>query len=590
MTIRFRKIAVALTAAHLCFAAAGQSAETAQDYYRVPMDIPLLPSANFAETRPNHLHSGVDIKTQGAEGQPIHSAADGYVSRIGIAPWGYGRVLYIAHPNGTTTVYAHMQKFIPAIEAYVDGERYRRRIHNVDLYPAADKFPVKRGMLIGYSGNSGSSGGPHLHFEVRETASQRPVNVLARGYLKMKDDIPPRIVNLYYIESDTVGIVPVYSKPRLLGVKSTSAGEYTLNGLETVTVGPRGYFVLEVTDRKNGSDNTMGVYGIDLTLGGDQIFGFRLDRFAFDQTRYVNSLMQYDMQEGNRNQLLRLARQQGNKLPVFTEMNRTGLIVLEDGEPHPVEIRVLDDNGNVSTLSFNVKRRSGQSQFYTANDVEGIPVDCRRTFSQSLPGVEVTIPAGALYESVFYRQREDDPEPPASGNARSMKRYSPIHSLHERRVPLHSAITLSVTPVGDIPSSMRSKLCLATVSDDGTRYTYAGGGYSDGGVTGSLRSFGRYCVVADTIPPRITPSFSGGADLRGAKSIYFTVTDDFSGVASYTATIDGQWIAFEQGRAGRITHFFDPSRIEYNGGTHTLVLTATDSKGNSSTLTRQFVK
>ena len=560
-----------------------------ESYYRPPMDIRLLPSANFAETRPGHLHAGVDIRTGGVEGQKLYSAADGYISRIGVSPWGYGRVLYIAHPNGTTTVYGHMQRFTPEIERYVESERYRLRIHSGNLFPDASKFPVKRGQLIGYSGNSGSSGGPHLHFEVRETASQRPVNVLARGYLDIKDDIPPRIVNLYYIESDTVGIVPVYAKPRLLGVTNTAPGKYVLNGTETVDVGPRGYFVIEVTDRKNDSHNTMGIYSIDLSLGGESIFSYKLDGFLFDQQRYVNSLMQYDMQVGQRNQFLRLARQGNNKLPVFGKVVRSGLIMPADTGRYPVVITVADDAGNVSKLSFNVRRRSADRQFYTANDVEGTPVDCRRDFVLKRPDVEVTIPAGALYESIFYRQSCTDSIHAGQGNMRTIPRFSPVYNLHDQNVPIHTSITLSIAPDRDIPASIVPRLCLASVSDNGERCTSAGGKYAGGRVTGTLRAFGRYCVVADTIPPVVKPSFAKGADLRGSKSIYFVCTDDFSGVASYTATIDGQWIAFEAGKT-RITHTFDPARIEYTGGRHELVLTVTDVVGNVKTLKTEFIK
>lgn len=555
------------------------------------MDIRLLPSANFAETRPGHLHAGVDIKTGGAEGQKLYSAADGYIARIGIAPWGYGRVLYIAHPNGTTTVYAHMQKFTPEIEKYVDSERYRRKIHNVDLYPDAAKFPVKRGQLIGNSGNSGSSEAPHLHFEVRETASQRPVNVLARGYLDIQDDIPPRIVNLYYIETDTVGVVPVYSKPRLLGLKEVAPGSYTLNGLETVAVGPRGYFVAEVTDRKNDSHNTMGIYGIDMTIDGEPVFGFELDGFRFDQQRYVNSMMQYDMQAGQRNQFLRLAKQGNNKLPVFGKVRDGGLVMPRDNETYPVVITVSDDVGNRSKLSFNIRKRSGGGQFYNANDVEGIQVDCGKSFVWSQPGIEVGIPAGALYESIFYRQSRTDSLPlTAEGNVSSIPRYSPAYNIHDKNVPVHTSITVSIEPDSDVSESLWSKLCMASVSDNGQRLTSAGGKYSGGKVTASPRNFGRFCVVADTVPPVIKPSFAKGADLRNAQSVYFVITDNFSGVASYTATIDGNWIAFEQGKAGRITHTFDPARIEYKGGRHELVITVTDAVGNSKTLRTEFIK
>lgn len=559
-------------------------------YYRSPMDIVLLPSANFAETRPNHLHAGIDIKTEGVEGKLVYSAAEGYISRIGVSPGGYGRVLYIAHPNGTTTVYAHMKKFTPEIERFVYDERYRLKIHAADLYPQAGRFPVEQGQLIGYSGNSGSSAGPHLHFEVRETPTQRPVNVLARGYIDIKDDQPPRIVNLYYIETDTVGIVPVYSKPRLLGLKSASGNEYVLNGVETIDVGPRGYFVIEVTDRKNDSYNTMGIYGVDVALDGESVYSFKLDAFRFDQQRYVNSLMQYDMQGSRKNQFLRLALQGNNKLPVFGKVKDGGLVMLHDEEAHPVVISVSDDSGNVSRLSFNVRRRSAGRQIYTANDVEGEILDCRKEFKYKKPGVEVTIPANALYESIFYRQSQEEPSVPEDGNVRRIPRFSPVYTIHNKSVPIHTNMNLAIEPSSDTPANVRSKLCFAAVSDDGKNYSYGGGKYADGRVGGNLRAFGRYCVVADTIPPTIKPSFSKGADLRGVKSINFVNSDNFSGVASYTATIDGQWISFEPGKGGRITHTFDPERIEYKGGRHELVITVKDAVGNSTTLTTEFVK
>lgn len=560
-----------------------------ESYYRAPMNIPLLPSANFAETRPGHLHAGVDLKTEGVEGKPLYSAADGYIARIGIAPTGYGRVLYIAHPNGTTTVYAHMQKFTPDIEKWIMDERYRRKTHKVDFFLDDPKFPVKRGQLIGYSGNSGSSAGPHLHFEVRETASQRPLNVFARGYLRVKDDIPPQIVNLYYIETDTVGIVPIYSKPRLLGVTKISSGKYTLNGIETLEVGPRGYFVIEVTDRKNDTHNTMGIYSIDMNVDGRSVFSYKLDAFRFDQQRYVNSLMQYNMQIGKRNQFLRLARQGNNKLPVFGNVSGGGLIMPRDNRLHPIVVSVADDAGNVSTLTFDVRRREAGSQFYTANDVDGITVDCRKNFVFSQADVEINIPHNALYESIFYRQSRIDTIPPGQGNTKSIPRFSPVYDIHDKNTPIHTSVKLSIVPQ-DVPEGLMSKLCMASLSDNGDRYSSAGGKYADGMVTASIRNFGRYCVVADTVPPVIKVSFAKGANLSTAKTITVTVTDNFAGVASYTATIDGKWIAFEQGKAGRLTHTFDPVRIEYKGNSHELVITATDGVGNTTTHKTEFVK
>lgn len=207
-----------------------------EGYFRAPMDGRLLPSANFAETRTNHLHSGVDIKTGGVEGKPIYAAADGYITRIGIAPRGFGRVLYINHPNGTTTVYAHMQRFTPEIEKYVTAQRYKQRKHAIDLYLNEQTFPVTKGQLIGYSGNSGSSSGPHLHYEVRDAATQNPINPITRRVVTMQDNIAPTIVRLHYIEVDTVRGVPLNAKPRAVEVAKRGGNRYTLKDTTALVV------------------------------------------------------------------------------------------------------------------------------------------------------------------------------------------------------------------------------------------------------------------------------------------------------------------------------------------------------------------
>lgn len=551
------------------------------DYYRAPMDIPIVLSGNFAETRTNHFHSGLDMRTGGVEGERLYAVADGYVSRIGVSPYGFGRVLYIAHPNGTTSVYAHMQRFVTDIESYVNKERYRRKQHRVDLYLNAETFPVRKGDFIGLSGNSGSSGGPHLHFEIRESGSQRPLNVAKMEIYNIADNIYPRIDNLYIIETDTLHGVPVHSAPRALGVKRVSEGEYTVATSEPIVVGPNFHIVVDATDRKNNTHNTFGIYSVDAKLDGERFFSFKLDGFLFNQTRYVNSLSHFGLQRGSRNELLRLALQSNNKLPIYEGVKNRGAVMLSDSELHVVEIDVEDDNKNISTISFFVKLNPN----HVANRTQkGMPVDYRRAYHRSVEGLDVTIPANALYESILY---SDSVEPVSEALAGDLECYSPLYTIHNEGTALHSNMTIAITP-RDVPAELISKLCMAKVGKNGRLHS-AGGQYKGDRVVASVGDFGSYCVVADTQPPTVVPSFREGADLRGVNTISFTVTDNFSGIASYEATIDGVWVVFDHQR-NRLTHRFSTSSVEYGGRSHKLVLKVRDGAGNEQVVERTFTK
>lgn len=575
-------------------ASAGVSAQVGtqslESYFRPPMDGVLIPSANFAETRSNHFHSGVDIKTGGVEGKPLYAAAGGYISRVNIAPGGFGKTIYINHPNGTTTVYAHMQRFTPTVEKYVKEQRYRKKKHAIDLYLTAETFPVAQGELIGYAGNSGSSAGPHLHYEVRDAATQEPINPVTFGVVKFKDDIAPTIVRLHYIEVDTVGIVPLNSAPRAIEVAKGAGNTYTLRDTSALTVGPRGYFVLEATDRKNDTQNTMGIYKVAATMDGEPLFGFALDRYNYSDTRYVNSLCHFTMQKGARNEFLRLALQTNNRLPVYTKMKNRGLVMPGDAERHPVSIEVYDDAGNMAVLNFTVRRRAGERTFHTESDTGGIAADCRKVFNATLDGLRVTIPEGALYESVFFRHRREEAPVIKGGNTAAFPPYSPVYTIHDAGTPLHRAFTVSIDVPG-LPAELRPKACLGIVAADGANISHMGGAWKDGSVEGNVTLFGRYCVVADVTPPTVTPNFANGQDLRGKQTVSFTLKDDFSGIASFDATIDGQWIIFESNASRTIiTHTFDPEKVAYNGNKHTIEITVTDNKGNRTDLKREFIR
>ncbi|MFR6557093.1 MAG: M23 family metallopeptidase [Alistipes putredinis] len=261
-----------ISALLLCSAPVSAQHLAPEDYIFPLRNVAGLYSANFGEMRPNHFHSGIDIKTDGMTGKPVLATADGYISRIAVTPGGYGRAIYITHPNGTTSVYGHLSKFRDDIEKYVHEERYRTRRNSINLYPSADRFPLKQGEQFAWSGNTGSSAGPHLHFEIRDSRTQRTLNTISSGVIRTRDDIPPRLVKLYYVEVDSVRGVPVHARPRPVELVEKTPGRYALKQEGALSVGGRGYFILEATDRKNDVSNTFGLWRIREFADEDPIF------------------------------------------------------------------------------------------------------------------------------------------------------------------------------------------------------------------------------------------------------------------------------------------------------------------------------
>ncbi|MBO5984868.1 MAG: M23 family metallopeptidase, partial [Rikenellaceae bacterium] len=275
------------------------------DYYDFPLrDVAGYYSANFGEMRPNHFHSGTDFKTNGVEGKPVIAVADGYVSRILQSPTGYGLALYVEHPNGTTSVYGHLSSFRKDIADYVFAERHRLKQSRVDLYCKANQFTVKRGEEIARSGNTGSSQGPHLHFEIRDARTGKTFNIIKQGIVRPKDDISPYIMKVHYIEVDTIQGVPLHSRPKSYAVHKADNTTYRLAQQSPVKVGRNGYFVVETSDRKNDVANTYGVYNLVEKIDGKTIFEYRNDGFTFDLSRYCNAVSYYPIQRSSRNEAM----------------------------------------------------------------------------------------------------------------------------------------------------------------------------------------------------------------------------------------------------------------------------------------------
>lgn len=549
------------------FLFAGITNNTAEaQQLRKPMDIPVLLSGNFGELRSNHFHSGIDFKTQGVEGKPIHSVQDGYVSRISVSPWGYGNGLYITHPDGTTTVYGHLQKFSQKITAYLKEKQYEQESFNVNLSLTPDELPVKEGELVALSGNTGSSGGPHLHFEVRDTETEEPMDPIEYYKDLIKDTQAPKIQGIMVYSMPGKGVVN--GSRRKLELKPVTAknGKQTLTGkIEAwgeIGLAVKGYDYM---------DNTSNIYGIkDITLTADSqvIFHSNLDRFAFDESRYLNSFTDFEEWKEHRSFYIKSFVDPGNRLRFIESLNR-GILTIDEPRTYHLTYQLADAFGNTTRLSIQIE---GKEQPIPEVDTEN--TELFHWWSDNrfgAKGIRLTIPKGNLYDDLYFRYsvKEDST---ALGTT---------HILHNKPVAFHKSAKLSLRLQTD---TLDNKLQYGIVRLQNGRRSWTGGVYRNGWVDADIKEMGSYTLGQDLVPPTITPL--NPATWVSKQAIALRLSDNLSGVQTYRGEIDGQYVLFEMNSKSVITYHFDKERLAR--GKHTLKLVVTDACGNQSTYTYPF--
>lgn len=546
------------------------------DYYAVPVKIPVFLAGNFAELRPNHFHGGIDIKTQGRTGIAVFAAADGFISRITISPTGYGRALYIDHPNGTTTVYGHLESFAPQIDEYIRNIQYEKETFTIDQTVPPGLLPVKKGEQVAKSGNAGSSGGPHLHFEIRRTKEETMLNPLMFN-MPVKDKLKPIVQALMvYPLSDDANISGKQTPQKFEIIKSANGYQLKLN--QPITVFGKIGLGVQSVDLLDGSPNRCGIYSIKLTVDNTLIYSFTLAEVPIGETKYVNSQMDYALAMRSGQRLYRTWLEPGNKLQIYDTVEKRGIFEANDGKLHQVKYEISDVYGNSTSLAFKV-----QSKEIKVNPipVKGELFKYHRHNEIKDDGIKFSIPEGALYSDVDFQYKRKLALP---------KFYSPVFQLHNGLVPLHFACPLRIKAV-NLPENLQGKVMLAQI-DPGTGKIYsATGKFDDGWVEGNIRTLGSYALAVDTVAPKITSL--NIADKNGEKdttSLKFKVTDNLSGIETFRGTIDGKWVLFEYDlKNNLLTYTFDKTRFKF-GGNHELNLEVTDFKGNSSTYKTNFTK
>jgi len=554
-----------------------------QGYFVEPTDSSLKIAGNFGEIRPNHFHAGLDVKTAGREGAYIYAAAEGYVSRIKISPYGYGKCLYITHPNGFVTVYAHLQRLSGKIAEYVEREQYKAEKFDVELFPTADILQVKQCDTIAISGNTGGSQSPHLHFEVRDAITEVAYNPFLFGY-KVEDTVSPRLVTLAVYPANDTSFVNGKNSSKKMTLNG-SKGRYKLSSAEKITVSGDIGFGIEAYDYSNiAAAGKLGAYSIDLYIDGQRIYYHELNEITFSESRYINSHIDYAEEAKSNREIQKCFRDPNNMLSIYQCVINEGLFRFEDTLSHPVKFVVKDFFGNISKLEFKVKGTSTASLLPKIPRSEVKNFKCTDPNKLETESVLINIDPCTLYENIDfdYSVSKDT----LSGT------FAPVHSVHKTDVPLHAAYSLSIKAKA-IPVHLQSKATIVLL-DGKNIMTDQKGEYRDGlkgagWVTTQTKYFGRFTVALDTAPPSIKPyNISSNKNMSSSKTLAVKIGDNLSGIKSYRATVDGKWILMEYEPKKALLFYEFDERVAR--GKHTFHIEVTDGKDNVRTYKADFVR
>jgi len=543
------------------------------DYFTPPVKSTLRLSGTFGELRSNHFHSGIDIK--GYIGLPLYAIADGHISRIKVQAAGYGKVLYVDHPNGYTSVYAHMNEFVPELEAYVKKIQYEKQSFEVDLYPPKDSFVFKKGSLLGKMGTTGYSFGPHLHFEIRDTKTEKPLNPLLFGF-KVADSRPPRMHQLrVYQLNEKRETEHAFTKSL-----SWRGGQYRI-GEDTLMVSDdRVGLALKVYDHMDGVSNWNGIYALETYVNDSLHHRFEMEAFGFDESRYLNAHLDYEEQVSRKSYFNRCYLLPGNQLSIYDD-HSDGVLELPDQKAVKVKMRAADIEGNASELSFWIKNTGKSLSRKDPNIFHYVLPYDEESIIDNFP-LYLHFPEGAFYENLYLRDHTTE--------ERSSDVWSAVHSIHQSTTPVHKYFKIGIQSK-QLPDSLRSKAFIAFCDSDHDIIN-CGGQWSGDTLLTETRLLGDYCIMLDQKPPEITPiSFS--SDMRRYSRMRFRIKDDLptSGRARdlrYKATVDGEWILMEYDyKNDLLTHHFD-DRI--GPGKHHFRLEVRDDRNNVRVFERTFMR
>lgn len=539
-----------------------------QDIFRPPLDIPLILAGTFGELRSNHFHSGIDIKTQQRQGLPVYAISNGTVTRIKISLWGYGKALYVAHPNGYTSVYAHLQKFSPEIEEYIRKAQYQKKSYEIEVFPDFGELKVEKGNIMAYSGNSGGSSGPHLHFEIRSSITEKPTNPLLYG-LEVRDATNPSLLGLFgYPLSDGSQLNQSKEKVQINFTKQADGSFLADKVYATGTIG----FGFNAFDRQDLAANKNGVYAVKQLVNGKVYTDYDFETFSFTETRYINTFIDYAHFGKHRQRIQQCFKAPGNKLGIYNTLYNDGKITVKNGLSYNVEILITDIEGNATKVIIPVEGKWQETKIEKEDKKTGNYLIAKKPNTYDLEAAQVYFPANTFYEDFYI----------------DLKKDNDTVTIHNNQVPAHRNFTITFD-TSKYSAEERKQLFIARLNNKMEPYytsTYKRGTT----FTARTRDLGTYILAKDTIAPKISSkNFKEKQWLNNYRYLGVRISDDLSGIDTYSATLNGEWILMEyEPKTKTLTYNFDDKILDKKQCT--LKVVVTDNVGNSSTFTSTFFR
>jgi len=533
--------------------------QTYPQNFRQPLGGTLLLTGSFCEFRSNHFHGGDDFRT-GTNGKPVYAIADGYVFRIKVAGGGYGNALYLYHPEGDgyISVYGHLQSYIPQIAKWVEGFQDSIQEFAFDHYLDSNLIPVKKGQVVAYSGNTGRSFGPHLHFEIRNQQDE-PFNPQLFGY-RIADTRAPEIRNIAVYPADDNSYVNYANYSSVFSVSGNSVNS-------NITVHGNVYFGIEAYDYLNDVSSRNSVYSTKLYVDGKLIYYSQFDRFSYYHNRDINSMVDYKRRVTTDMRIQRCYVEPNNDLYHYKALENNGVVSFTDNQYHSVKFVVADIYGNTKTVSFSVKSSTTEKDFGIVRDsTMFMAYDKENVFTR--PGIEIFFPEKSLFDNIFLEY-----------NTSEGSEYSPMFQIHNEFVPVKNDYILSLN-LSLVPDDLKDKavICFVDYKNDIACYT---GTVKDNFLSVFTNDFGRFYLDVDVIPPYITPlNISDGANMKSHSNIKFKITDNLSGINDWSGFVNGEWVIVKyDAKNDLIWYNFDDKT---KSGKNTFTLLVVDGVGNIS--------